>query len=85
MQLPTATKYLIPDLQCRNTRGSPTHIILYIVHVRTHLQFINANCNKQTDSQAGKIEDPLSQHKTHREEKIGGRKEWQDEEGKGKQ
>ena len=82
MELPIAKKYLIPNFQYKNTR-SPTRI--YIVHVHTYLQFINADCNKQTDSQTGKIEDPLSQHKSHREEEIGGRKERQDEERKGKQ
>ena len=53
-------------------------------HVCTYLEFINANSNEQTDPEAGKIEDPLGQHKPHREEEVGCRKERKDKEGKGK-
>ena len=54
-------------------------------HVCAYLEFINANSNEQTDPEAGKIEDPLSQDKSHREEEVGRRKERKDKEGKGKQ
>lgn len=50
-----------------------------------YLEFNNANSNKQTDPEAGKIEDPLGQHKPHREEEVGRRNERKDEEGEGKQ
>ena len=74
----------------RGMKGEHQHNVIVILlrynimHV-TYLQFINANCNKQTDSEAGEIEDPLGQHKPHREEDIGGREEREDEEGEGKE